>query len=85
MRTPAWVVREVSEVVEGFAERFRGVVESGMQDLDNRNLETGGMAGGGLGHAASDAVERRLAAALAGAVEPRHAGRSDRSTRRRYR
>jgi len=69
IRSPAWVVREVSEVVEVFAERFRGVVESGMRDLENRNLETGGMAGAGLGHAASDAVERRLAAALAGAVE----------------
>lgn len=81
LRSPAWVVRKVSEVVDGFAERFREVVESGMRTLENRNLETGGMAGSGLGHSASDAVERRLAAALAGAVEPSHAARYDRSNK----
>jgi len=69
IRPPAWVVREVSEVTEGFAERFRAVVESGMQSVENRNLETGGLAGAGLGHAASDAVERRLEAIRESAAE----------------
>jgi len=79
MRPPSWVIREVSEVAEGFAERFRVVVESGMRGLENRNLETGGMAGAGFGHAASDAVERRLVAARRSEAEPPRAVRSDRS------
>jgi len=80
---PDWVVRQVSEVAEGFAERFRAVVESGMWGLENRNLETGGVAGSGLGHAASDAVERRLVAARGGAAGPSRSARLDRSESRR--
>ena len=57
---PAWMVREVERAIEEFPDRFRHVVRNGFAAIPDRNLETGGPAGQGRGHAASDAAARKL-------------------------
>ncbi len=59
-RPPEWAIDEVRTQVEAFPDTFLPVIESGMSGLAERNLETGGPAGAGRGHAASDAVAERL-------------------------
>lgn len=57
---PAWMVREVERAIEEFPDRFRHVVRNGFAAIPDRNLETGGPAGQGRGHAASDKTARKL-------------------------
>lgn len=57
---PAWVLEEVERRMEGFEFRFQALVDSGLERMENRNLETGGHAGPGRGHPASDAVAERV-------------------------
>jgi len=65
-RPPDWLLEEVDEVAARFPERFRTLVRGGLGTLENRNLETGDLAGWGRGHPASDRVARRLASARRG-------------------
>lgn len=60
-RPPEWVIRRMDEGIRSFPERFQEVVNDRLRGLENRNLETGGPAGAGLGHAASDRAARKLA------------------------
>ncbi len=57
---PTWVIQAVHEGVGGFPDRFQAWVDEEMDSAPNRNLETGGAAGPGLGHPASDAVARKV-------------------------
>jgi hypothetical protein len=57
---PGWVMEEVDRRMEGFEDRFQGLVDSGLEGMENRNLETGEAAGPGLGHPASDEVAARV-------------------------
>ena len=57
---PDWVIEEVNRRMEGFGDRFQALVDSGLKGMENRNLETGGDAGPGLGHPASDEVADRI-------------------------
>ena len=57
---PAWLVREVERAIVEFPAQCRGIVRHGFDAIPNRNLETGGPAGDGLGHPASDAAAHRL-------------------------
>jgi hypothetical protein len=57
---PVWVMEEVEERMEGFELRFQALVDSGLDAMENRNLETGDLAGPGRGHPASDAVAERV-------------------------
>jgi Zinc dependent phospholipase C len=59
---PPWMVGEVEAAIEEFPEGFREVVPDRLASAPDRNLETGGPAGAGLGHPASDAAERALCA-----------------------
>ncbi len=60
---PGWLVDEVDTTVEAFPELVAEVVRSGYAAIPNRNLETGGPAGPGRGHPATDAVAQKLEAA----------------------
>jgi len=57
---PGWVMEEVNRRMEGFEDRFQALVDSGLEGMENRNLETGETAGPGLGHPASDEVAERV-------------------------
>ena len=57
---PLWMVEEVEAVVDRFPEAVREVAKNGFDDIPDRNLETGGPAGAGRGHAATDAAAARL-------------------------
>jgi len=57
---PSWMVSEVSSAIEAFPGRVRAIVAEGLAGLPDRNLETGGPAGTGLGHPASDEAARKL-------------------------
>jgi hypothetical protein len=59
-RPNPWLVSEVDSVVERFPVAFRSLTRGAVHDWENLNLETGEPAGPGVGHAASDAVVRRL-------------------------
>ena len=61
---PDWMVKEVGSAIDSFPGRFRATVSEGLVALPDRNLETGGPAGAGLGHPASDDAARKLAALL---------------------
>jgi hypothetical protein len=54
------MMTEVGSAIETFPERFRAVVAGGLEGVPDRNLETGGPAGAGLGHPASDEAARKL-------------------------
>jgi hypothetical protein len=41
LKPPAWLVKETTEVVATFTQRFRGLSVSGFTDLPNYNLDTG--------------------------------------------
>lgn len=66
---PGWVIEEVNRRMEGFGDRFQALVDSGLEGMENRNLETGGDAGPGLGHPASDEVAHRIERIRARGVE----------------
>jgi hypothetical protein len=55
---------EVSAAIGTFPGRFRTIVAEGLEGVPDRNLETGGPAGSGLGHPASDEAARKLAVVL---------------------
>lgn len=57
---PRWVLRDVHARFEGFPDRFQEWVDDDLSGVPNRNLETGGEAGPGLGHPASDAVAGKV-------------------------
>jgi hypothetical protein len=59
---PPWMVAEVGSAIETFPGRFRAMVREGLDSVPDRNLETGGPAGAGLGHPASDEAARKLGA-----------------------
>jgi hypothetical protein len=69
-RPPDWAIARMEEGVRSFPERFQELVRGGLRGLENRNLETGGPAGPGLGHPASDEVARKLAALAPGEGSP---------------
>jgi hypothetical protein len=56
------MIAEVDSAIETFPERFRAMVADGLEGVPDRNLETGGPAGAGLGHPASDEAARKLEA-----------------------
>jgi hypothetical protein len=56
------MVAEVSSTIETLPGRFRAMVKEGLDGVPDRNLETGGPAGAGLGHPASDEAARKLGA-----------------------
>lgn len=62
VRPPRWMIEEVAVVIERFPKIMREVARNGFEDLPDRNLETGGPAGSGLGHSASDAAAGKLEA-----------------------
>jgi hypothetical protein len=69
---PPWVLEELDLRMDGFEDRFGELVASGLGGMPNRNLETGGPAGPGLGHPASDQAARKVARLRrsAGSVAP---------------
>ena len=60
LRPPEWLVDEVRNVAEGFARRFRVVVEDRMAGLEDRNLETGLLEFAPQDHPDSVKARRRL-------------------------
>jgi hypothetical protein len=54
------MVAEVAAVIETFPDRFGVLVADGFEGIPDRNLETGGPAGAGHGHRASDEAARKL-------------------------
>ncbi len=67
---PEWMVREVESVIEAFPGMVREVVRNGFPSIPERNLETGGPAGPGKGHFASDVVARKLEQVRNGETSP---------------
>lgn len=65
-RPQGWVVEEVRRIAADFPRTFQDVVDDGLAGMANRNLETGGPAGAGLGHPATEIAQRRLGARGAG-------------------
>lgn len=62
---PNWMVEEVEAAIDAFPEGFHEFVADRFGTALDRNLETGGPAGAGLGHRASDLAERKLNAVIA--------------------
>lgn len=60
LEPPPWLVERVLSFGHEFAERMAALVGTGARGLEDRNLETGGPAGPGLGHPPSDAVAEKL-------------------------
>lgn len=67
LRPPAWIVDEVRSFADGFAERFHLHVHTGLEELENRNLETGAPEGSVTGHANTERTVERLARIREGA------------------
>ena len=57
---PGWMLSEVDRALEEFPDRCRDLARDGFGAIPERNLETGGPAGEGLGHPASDAALQKL-------------------------
>lgn len=57
---PSWMVKEVEAAIGEFPDRFHEIVPDRLGSAPDQNLETGGPAGSGLGHPASDDAERKL-------------------------
>lgn len=57
---PSWLVDEVMEGAEGFADRFEALLTRELKPLGNRNLETGVEQPRGSGHPATDAAWKHL-------------------------
>lgn len=55
-----WFLDEVRGRIEACVETFQEWVDTGLEPLGNPNLETGGAAGVGRGHPATDLAQRRL-------------------------
>ncbi|MFP3948390.1 MAG: zinc dependent phospholipase C family protein [Gemmatimonadota bacterium] len=60
LEPPDWLVDEVRNVADGFARRFRVVVEDRMAGLEDRNLETGLLEFAPQDHPDSAKARRRL-------------------------
>lgn len=56
-----WFLEAVMEQVDTFPERFRSMVDSGLAQVGNPNLETGRPTPVGTGHPATDEAARKLA------------------------
>lgn len=59
-RPQGWVMSELLERSAAFPDQFQRWVDGGLVGVPELNLETGGPAGAGLGHPASDDAERKL-------------------------
>lgn len=57
---PAWLIRRVRELSGSFSERFQDDVESQLERLENRNLETGEPEDADVEHPDSEGTRRRL-------------------------
>lgn len=57
----AWFLDEVRERIRASAALFGEWVQGGLETMGNPNLETGGTAGTGLGHPATELADRKVA------------------------
>jgi hypothetical protein len=57
---PTWLVDEVYAEAARFPDRFQEVVEGGLGDVENRNLESGALPGSDDRHPASEEAARKL-------------------------
>lgn len=55
-----WMVEEVEAAIQEACSRVHHLVSRGADALPDRNLETGGPSGPGMGHPASDEAAARL-------------------------
>ena len=69
-RPPPWVLEEFDEAVQRVLEQLDEASRAGIEDLPNRNLESGAYQDGGDPHPEASAVRRRLETLLAVSGRP---------------